>query len=463
MKRRKFLKKAALTAGTVITAPYILPTGRLFAATGERIVNHVVFVLFAGGIRQQESVEQQYIATQDGASTTGNVMRNMLSGTAPTNNLQPFGNEGMWDPILSSPLAQQGTLFREVIYQQGPPGHYNGHAVAMTGNYYPNNINLNQSPENPTIFELYRKHNDPVKSAINSWWISEGLGPYPSLNYSQDPFYGAAYGANYLRPASIFAGPGQSQLGDAQTYQPDDVQRISKIKTLLDNNFDNTGDGLPGISNTEENRELIKSFLTNTIQNAQNGNIDIAVPTGSNFLTGDLLNVSSAWTVLKEFSPELTVINTTNLDVCHENFSNYLNFLHRADYGIGWLWDKIQGPEGAAAGLKDDTIMICVPEHGRNWVTNNNTDSNGMRALDHTNEDLNELNGYDLPYINSRRIFSLIVGPSDKVVQNQVLGSPGNPIGESIDIAPTIANILGFDDSVPSGMLPGRVLDEAFI
>ena len=51
MKRRDFIKKTALTAATAIAAPYILPTGRLFAATGARVVNHVVYVLFAGGIR----------------------------------------------------------------------------------------------------------------------------------------------------------------------------------------------------------------------------------------------------------------------------------------------------------------------------------------------------------------------------------------------------------------------------
>ena len=463
MKRRNFIKKASLTAATTIAAPYILPTGRLFAATGQRVVNHVVFVLFGGGIRNQESVEQQYVNTQNGFSTTGNVMRNMLSGAAPANNLNPFGTEGLWDPILNTPLATQGTLFREVIYKTGTPGHYNGHTVAMTGQYSETNVNLNINPENPTIFEYYRKHNDPVKSALNAWWISEGLGPYPSLNYSQDALYGSAYGANYLRPQSVLIDPGQVQFGNIQSYQPDDVERISRIKNMLDNNFDKTGSDLPGIQNTAENRDLIKSFLSNTIQDVQTGNIDVSVPNGSNFVTGDLINITSAWRVLKEFSPELTVINTTNLDVCHDNFSSYLNFLHRADYGIGWLWDKIQGPEGAAAGLKDDTIMICMPEHGRNWVTNNQTDSLGMRSLDHTSEDITNLPGYNYDYENARRVFALMVGPEGTVVQNQVLGDVNTPVGESIDIAPTIAHILGFNENIPSGRLPGRILEEAFV
>ena len=35
--------------------------------------------------------------------------------------------------------------------------------------------------------------------------------------------------------------------------------------------------------------------------------------------------------------------------------------------------------------------------------------------------------------------------------------------GESIDIVPTVANILGFDTDIPGGLLAGRVLNEAFI
>jgi hypothetical protein len=427
------------------------------------VVNHVVFVLFGGGIRNQESVEQRYISMQSGQSAMGNVMNNMLAGNAPNSALAPFGSEQMWNPILNTPLSAQGTLFREVIYKEGTPGHYNGHTVAMTGRYSETNVNLSVNPEHPTIFEYYRKHNDPVKSALNAWWISEGLGPYPALNYSQDAFYGASYGANYLRPASVFVQPGQDQFGNIQSYQPDDVTRIERIKNMLNNNFDKAAADLPGIQNTAENREQIKQFLSNTIQDVQVGNFDIARPNGSNLATGDMINISSAWRVLKTFSPELTVINTTNLDVCHTDFSQYLNLLHRADYGVGWLWDKIQGPEGAAAGLKDDTILICMPEHGRNWTPNNQVDGNGMRALDHTSEDYNTIPGYNYDYENARRIFALMVGPAGIVKENVVFGNLNNPVGESIDIAPTIAHILGFNDFIPAGRLPGRVLSEAFV
>ncbi|MBR9922732.1 MAG: hypothetical protein GYB31_18025 [Bacteroidetes bacterium] len=443
MKRRSFLKKAALTTAGSLSVPFILPSGRLFAATGERVVNHVVFVLFGGGIRNQESVDMQYLANQ-GLATEGNIMQNMLQGAAPSSNLvyQP------WTPVLGTALSQQGTLFREVEYTSGPTGHYNGHTVAMTGNYTETGLNLNINPEFPTIFEYYRRHSDPAQSAINSWWISEGLGPYPSLNYSQHPSYGPAYGANYMRPASVFGAAGFNQLSNAVNYQPDDVARIHKIKAMLDQNFDLTGDALPGIQNTPEEREQIKAFYLELIDKISNGSLQVPTPGNDyNLLTGDLVALTGAWAILDEFQPELMVVNTTNLDICHSNFSQYVDFLHKADYGVGWLWNKIQNHPV----LKDDTIMVCIPEHGRNLDFNNLSDQNGLRAYDHTGD------------VNSRRVFSLIVGPDDKVIQGQSLGSLGNPAAESIDIVPTIAHILGVHEHIPSYLLPGRILEEAFI
>ena len=99
----------------------------------------------------------------------------------------------------------------------------------------------------------------------------------------------------------------------------------------------------------------------------------------------------------------------------------------------------------------NDTIMICMPEHGRNLQPNAIYDANGLRAFDHTNDQ------------NSTRMFGLIVGPNGIVKQNQSFGNTASPIGESIDIVPTIAHILGFDTLIPSGMLPGNVLSQAFV
>lgn len=441
MKRRDFIKKATLTTAGAFMTPYILPSGRLFAPTGTRLANHVVFVLFGGGIRNQEAVKQKYLIDQ-GIPVGGNVMNNMLTGAAPSSNV--IYNQ--WAPIGSS-LQSQGALFPEMRYTTGPTGHYNGHTVAMTGRYTETGLNLNINPEHPTIFEYYRKHNSPQNSALKAWWLSEGLGPYPSLNFSRHPLYGAQYGANYIRPNSIFGGKGPDYLTDASVYQPDDVTRIETMKSFFDVNFDKQASDIPGVINTRQDKEAIKNMIINVLNNPTS--LDLAKPSGANVneLTGDLINISSAWKVLETFKPELTVVNTFNLDICHSDFTGYIQNLHKADYGVGWLWNKIQNDPV----LANDTIMICMPEHGRNAQPNSILDANGLAAYDHTSDQ------------NSRELFSLIVGPPGVVNQNQSFGTAGSPVGESIDIVPTIAHILGFESDIPGGMLPGRVLTEAFI
>src|SRR5439155_19924984 len=86
MRRRTFIKKATLATAGMLTVPYILPTGRLFAGIGDRVVNHVVFVLFAGGVRHQESVDMSYLTAQ-GIPSSGNLMENILNGAAPSSNI----------------------------------------------------------------------------------------------------------------------------------------------------------------------------------------------------------------------------------------------------------------------------------------------------------------------------------------------------------------------------------------
>lgn len=442
--RRAFVKKAGLaTAGTLV-APYILPSGRLFAQTEERLVNHVVFVLFAGGLRNQETVHQMYLQDQ-GLAASGNIMPNMLDGSVPTSNFV----YNPWNPVNpGQSLQSQGTLFREMRYTEGPTGHYNGHTVAMTGKYTATGLNLNINPEFPTVFEYYRKHSDPVHSAKKAWWISEGLGPYPSLNYSRHPQYGALYGANYLHPGTVFSQTGLEYFGDASSFQPDDVDRLETIKSFLDNNFELSAEGLPGVINTRADKEEIKEYIVSTANATPTPDM-FPLPSGVGFneLTSDLITLGAAWSVIDTFKPELTVVNTFNSDVCHTDFTGYINTLHKADYGVGWLWNKIQNDPVMA----NDTIMICMPEHGRNGMGNDLFDNNGLVAFDHTSDQ------------NSREIFGLIVGPPGVVNQGSIVGSSASPVGQSVDIVPTIAHILGFAGPLAGMGLDGQILQDAFV
>jgi hypothetical protein len=433
MKRRNFLKQTAGLAAGTVASPWILPGGRLFAKTGSRKVGHVVFCLFAGGIRNIEAIQQ----------AEGNLMPASFDGAAST-------IPGL-DPIPASPwmkkLSKEGTLFPELRYKEGPTGHFNGHTVAVTGRYTDTGLNLRQNPQFPTIFEYYLKHNSPAQTAKNAWWVSNSLGPYPALNYSQDPAYGAKYGANHIAPTVLLNPALYPAIGSPKQFQFHEEERVASIRNFLNQNFGKqaTDQGF-GISNNGADTKLIQDFIQSLIEAGNNGAYNNPLGISSLNANNDIYTILFAEEIIKEFKPELLTVNITDVDVCHQNFTEYCNNLRKADYAVAHLWQTIQNTPGMA----DDTLLVIVPEHGRNLLPNTVQDVYGRFALDHTGDD------------TSREIFSMILGPDGVVKKNQVVGTASNPIGESIDIVPTIAHALGFDVDIPAGRLPGRALLEAF-
>ncbi len=369
-------------------------------------------------------------------------------------NLMPYtlnGNESISVDIAAgmTPIPQPGgtrlqnlgTLFKEMRYVSGPTGHYNGHTTAITGRYSDEAIKLKEPPKYPTIFEYYRKHNSPSTSALNAWWVSDSLGPYPYLNYSNYDGYGALYGANSIQPGSVFSSNTNSVLGNPLSLTATEKDKCDMMRAFANGQFSTSTELVSqGIQNTPEDAERVQNFLRNMMQEVAQGlhNNPWAVP-----MNGDMYNIYFGIKLMQEFKPELIVINMQNVDIGHFEFTSYVNNMRKADYALYKLWEAIQNTPGMA----NDTVLIAVPEHGRNLQPNSVVDVYGRYALDHNNDEM------------SRRIFGLIAGPSGVVKQGQVFS---NTQGESIDIVPTIANILGFDTEIPGGMLPGRVLTEAF-
>jgi len=431
MKRRNFLAKAATATAGALTLPYILPSGRLFAATGARVVDHVVFCLFAGGVRNLESVHK----------ADGNLMRNTFTGSE--NISSDIANAVPNLPIIGSQrLQQQGTLFREFRFADGPTGHFNGHNTAITGVYSQQDINIRIRPQTPTVFEMYRKHTEPSKSALNAWWVSNALGPYPALNFSSHPSYGALYGANFIQPASIVNQTSQAILGNPKQFTAAQREKVAQMRSFFDDNFTGTVNlGDAGVTNTVSDAAQIDDFLQTTFAEAASGAYNN--PWGTGFMTGDMSNIFAAEKIIERFKPELLVVNMQDVDICHSNFTQYAAGLRAADYALAHLWQTIQNTPGMA----NNTILIAAPEHGRNQQPNTVIDGFGRYAIDHTSDAM------------SREIFCLVVGPTGKVVQNQTITQQ---VGESIDIVPTIAHILGFHDDV-AGMLPGQVLNQALV
>ncbi len=441
MNRRKFIKQSLLATAGATAFPYILPSGRLFAASGARKADHVVFCLFAGGVRNFESVHKM----------DGNIMPHILTGSEA---ISPdiAGGIDYLPPLSGSPLQTIGTLFKEFRYNQGPTGHFNGHTTAMTGVYTTTDLNIKAPPVNPTVFEYYRKHTSPATSALNAWWVSNALGPYPALNYSTDSNYGALYGANYVQPGSFISQSAYNVLANPKNFNSQQLTSSSKIKNMLDKNFGSQyKPGDAGVENTSTDAATLNTFISNCYTTAMSGGYDDPWGVGAANMNNDMRNVFFAENIITTFKPELLVVNMQDVDICHSDFTSYCNNLKKASYALAHLWQTIQNTPGMA----NNTVLIATPEHGRNETANTLMDQYGRYALDHTGEDVNGR-------ILSREIFCLILGPYGVVKQNTLHSTP---MGESIDIVPTIADVLGFYTDIPMSYRNkmGSILTQAFV
>ncbi|MEN9344970.1 MAG: hypothetical protein RLZZ60_439 [Bacteroidota bacterium] len=434
MKRRDFVKKAAaLTAGGVVL-PYIVPSGRLFARTNAPKADHVVMVMFGGGLRQQDSILQRYLADSQNYNVEGNILYNILEGAAPNAKIaygttpsgQPNGSQPI-PKILSQSIQKQGTIFAEMRAISG--GHYGGWNSLVTGSLVQGQ-GLKVRPVNPTIFEYARRFGG--YKATDVWFIGNTISnSIPLLNCSKHPDFGLQYGANFFAPGITFGGDGYATLSNAKIYHPqEELEPMYKMKNFLDNTFNIKKGEMPGIKNTDDEKTQIKEFIDNTFKRQQAGLIPMPPVSG-----GDGYTIGYAAEVLRVFKPKLLVVNLSNIDGCHSNFTGYLQAMHKADHAVGFLWNYIQTqiPE-----MSGKTIMTFAPECGRNLKHN-------------PIQDENDWYGYDHGDANSLRVFGGMVGQN--VPSNLMIGSESNSVGRVTDMALTIADILGFKSDVQAAGL----------
>lgn len=443
MKRKEFIKNVGLVGAGTLAGPLLFPSAtKLFSTPRSGNADFVVYVMFAGGVRQQESVLQRYLTDSQnisGSGYEGNIMPNLLNGALPTNKIvfgtdQPGGLKGSLPipKILSTTLQQQGVLFPEV--KAAGVGHYTGLCTLLTGTSIVNQ-GLRQRPSYPTIFEYARKFlNLP---ASQTWFVGNGIGnSVPLLNYSSHPDFGLKYGANFIAPNVTFGTEGRNQIGDVKSYHPEEeLGPVYQMKAFLDQNFGLEATEYGGIENNKDEKHDIKKFFEEMFRKKQLG-IIANPPVADN---GDMTTIGYACEVLKWFKPKVLVLNLNNVDTCHGNFTSYLAALHRADQAVGHLWNFIQTQIPDMAGR---TFMMVSPEHGRNLEPNTVLDENNWKAYDHSD-------------LNTTRIFSMMVGPG--VPNNLVVGSESNPVGDISDGILTLAEALGIKQQVVNeGLVSGN-------
>lgn len=423
----------AASAGSV-AMPYILPSGLLSSTTTAPMAEHVVFVLFAGGVRQQESVLQRYLAEGQNENVEGNILYNLLTGAPPETKIA-YGQDDTVNniiggipihPILQTPLDQLGTLFPEVRFSKGGAGHFNGLSTGISGNYYVTQ-GLRNRPLSPTIFEYLRRY--AGFKATDCWFVGVDIGgSRPLLNFSAHEDYGRKYGGNFIAPTTTFGSPGMQHFMHFKNYHPEtDWSMILEMRDFLNRNFSKEGLEISHLYNDTNEENQIKEFVKATFDKVNAGSV-ILPPVNDN---QDLKTVGFAVELLQWFKPKLMVVDMTNIDVCHSDYTSYLKNMHRADHAVGFLWREIQRiPEMAGK-----TTMLVMPEHGRDLEPNPIQDDNDWYAYDHSGN--NE---------NTRRIFTLMVGAG--VDAGLRIGGPENPIGDAADIVPTIADLFGIKEIV---------------
>ncbi|HUK90359.1 MAG TPA: hypothetical protein VLZ81_08150, partial [Blastocatellia bacterium] len=161
--RREFLREAAGVAiGATIAQS---PLARAASLPKNR---KVVVITFGGGARDQET-------------------------------FAPEGQENV--PNMLRDLIPRATFFTQVV-NRGILGHYVATASLATGAYETINNFASLPPENPTVFEYYRK--DRKRTSSDTWVVAPSNG-FNRIGESSHRSYGPGFGARVILPKHLLA------------------------------------------------------------------------------------------------------------------------------------------------------------------------------------------------------------------------------------------------------------------
>jgi hypothetical protein len=360
--RREFLRNAAgltlggsLLPGSLLTRSGVLPRDR-----------KVVVITFGGGARDQET-------------------------------FAPEGQENI--PYLMKELIPQSAFFTQVV-NRGILGHYVATASLATGVYETINNFASLPPENPTVFEYFRK--DLKRPASDAWVVAPSNG-FNRIGESSHRSYGPGQGARVILPKHLLT---------AATKGGADYEH------LLRDNYE-TPFFAPEIAGNEFELEQLRSMLKLSITEFKARALTLSSP--------DELSVYIVRQLMRQVAPSLLWITMHDIDIAHAGaFSLYLDGIRRTDRLCAEVWKAIQSePEYAGK-----TTLFILPDFGRDA----DEDSAGNGFQHHRTGDA-----------ASRTTWMMALGPGirEGVVHDRAL--------DSTDLVPTIGSIMGFSPSLVHG------------
>jgi len=359
--RRDFLRDAAgLALGSTLLRR------RAFAGSPLK-KRKVVVIAFGGGARDQET-------------------------------FAPEGQENI--PQLMRELIPQSTFFTQVV-NRGILGHYVATASLATGVYETINNFASLPPENPTVFEYFRK--DLKRPSSDAWVVAPSNG-FNRIGESNHRSYGLGLGARVILPKHLLTAAISKGRSD--------------YEHLLRDNYE-TPLYAPELAGSEFELEQLEKILKLSVDDFKTHAKTLSSP--------DELSVYIVRQLMRQVAPSLLWITMHDIDVAHAGaYSLYIEGIRRTDRLCAEIWKMIQSePEYAGK-----TTLFILPDFGRD-----SDDDPGGNGFQHhrTGDALSR----------TTWLMALGAGVREGVVHDRAM--------ESVDLVPTIGSMLDFSASLAQG------------
>ncbi|HZR64653.1 MAG TPA: hypothetical protein VFA85_05850 [Terriglobales bacterium] len=358
--RREFLRDAGLALGSTLLTPR-------FARAANSARKKVIVVTFGGGARDQET-------------------------------FAPEGQENI--PHMMRELIPQASFFTQVV-NRGILGHYVATASLATGTYETFNNFAAVAPENPTVFEYFRKE---LKRPSSDAWVVAPSNGFNRIGESSNRSFGPGLGARVILPKHLLSA---AMSGSKANYEH-----------LLRDNYE-TPFYSPELAGNDFVLEQLETMLKLSVDDFKSHAQTLSSP--------DELSVYIVRQLMRQVAPSLLWVTLHDIDVAHAGaYSLYIEGIRRTDRLCSELWKMIQSePEYAGK-----TTLIILPDFGRDG----DEDAAGNGFQHHRTGD-----------VLSRTTWLMAVGPGirEGVVYDRAV--------DSTDLVPTLGSMFGFSADLSQG------------
>ncbi|MGO8791541.1 MAG: hypothetical protein ACLQVL_29700 [Terriglobia bacterium] len=320
---------------------------------------------------------------------------------------ETFSDRGQSNiPHLSGHLLANG-LFYSHVWNDGVTSHFNSISSILTGNWQRVDDWGNSPPASPTLFEYVRRQAGLPASEV--WMVASNKALTSQIGASNMGTYGAPYGANVVFPKVLLLTAVEEaiQTGhQSRLAERDKVQ--GEIESVMQSS-DYEGLGWSVSGGAQGLDRKLEASVQSAIQQFVHTNAAT---------TGDQLTYFVAVEIMRRYAPSLLVVNFSDVEVAHfGSYSMHLAGIRNADRLIYELWQEV----GANPEYRDQTLMVVVPEFGRDPDGSN---TNGF--FNHRSNDE-----------SCRRIWTMCLGKP--IARPQAIDRPVR----QVDLCPSLAQWLG--------------------